>query len=295
MRDLSRRSFLAMGVGAVAWACSRKTTHDGASQQGATAISLVPTALQLAVGDSRNGVAVFRGARPIVPKSMSAQLRPPKGKPFALTLARERIERGPGGNDAHSDTEVADIFVLHHTFDKAGIWVVDATIEGKRAQAAFQVVGPSEASSPTVGQKAIASDSPTTSDHRGVDPICTRTPVCSMHDVTIADAVSSGKPTVIVFGTPKFCTSRTCGPVVDFVQDAKDAMKDEASFIHVEVWRNDGDAVGKPGGDSPTFLEWKLGTEPWIYFIDADGVVKDRWLGAAGKREIARRVSKLVG
>ena len=91
MRDLSRRSFLAFGVGAVAWACSRKSNEDGASQQGASAISLVPTALQLAVGDSRNAVAVFRGARPIVPKSMSAQLRPPKGMPFDIKLARERI------------------------------------------------------------------------------------------------------------------------------------------------------------------------------------------------------------
>jgi hypothetical protein len=298
MSDLSRRSFLALGVGAAAWACSRKSSEeDGTSAQGARAISLVPTALQLAVGDSRNAIAVFRGQRPIVPKSMDVQLRAPKGKPFDVRLAREQIVRGPGGGDhAHpEDTEVDDIFVLHHRFDEAGIWVIDANVEGHRAQAAFQVVGSSEVSSPIVGQKAIGSESPTTSNPRGVDPLCTRTPKCSMHDSTIADAIAAGKPAVIVFATPRFCTSRTCGPVVDFVEDAKDEVGDQASFVHIEVWRNDDDAVGKPGGDSPTFAEWKLGTEPWIYFVDGDATVKDRWLGAAGKAEIRRAVDALVG
>jgi hypothetical protein len=107
--------------------------------------------------------------------------------------------------------------------------------------------------------------------------------------------LDSGKPAVVVFATPRFCTSRTCGPIVDFVQRQKDRVGDDASFVHVEVWRNDDDAVNKPPkGWVPAFAEWELLTEPWIYFIDADGVVKDRWLGAAGEKELGKAVDALI-
>ena len=49
-----------------------------------------------------------------------------------------------------------------------------------------------------------------------------------------------------------------------------------------------------PHGDSPTFAEWKLATEPWTYFINADGVIKDRWLGAFGSDEFRRALDALA-
>ena len=39
----------------------------------------------------------------------------------------------------------------------------------------------------------------------------------------------------------------------------------------------------------------KLGTEPWTYFIDSNGVIKDRWVGAFGSDELAREVTALAG
>jgi hypothetical protein len=117
-----------------------------------------------------------------------------------------------------------------------------------------------------------------------------------MHDITIAQALGAGKPSVLVFGTPRYCTSRTCGPVVDHVEAAKQRFGDRASFVHVEVWRNDDDAINRPPeGWSPTFAEWQLGTEPWIYFVDAGGTVRDRWLGAVGADEVSARTEALIG
>lgn len=114
-----------------------------------------------------------------------------------------------------------------------------------------------------------------------------------MHDVSIDDAIDLGKPTVIVFGTPRYCTSRTCGPVVDYVERAKEKYEDGASFIHVEMWKDD-KSVNKPDGFVDAFAEWKFQTEPWVYFIGADGKVRDRWLGALGPDELARAVGALV-
>ncbi len=294
MRGIDRRSFLALGVGAVAWACSRGGEEDDAQPTGAAgAISIVATGLQLAVGDSRQGFAVIRDQEPYVPDEMRVRLTPPGRKALAVDVEQQRITFGYGGEA--EGAEVKDIFTFRREFDRPGIWVIDVTADGKSSKAAFQVVSKDQDGSPLVGEKALATESPTTTDPRGVDPICTRNPRCSMHDLTIADALAASKPVVIVFGTPRFCTSRTCGPVVDIVENAKKKFGDEASFVHVEVWRNDEDAINKPDGTAPAFAEWKLSTEPWTYFIDEEGVVRDRWIGALGVREVETGVDGLLG
>lgn len=294
MRGIDRRSFLALSVGAVAWACSRGGDDEEAEPTGvAGAISIVATGLQLAVGDSRQGFAVLRGQEPYVPDEMRVRLVPPAGRSLSVDPQRQRITFGMGGEA--TGAEVKDIFTFRHDFDEPGVWVVDVTADGKSGKAAFQVLTRDEVESPLIGEKALQTQSPTKSDARGVDPICTRTPMCSMHDVTIAEALDASKPLVVVFGTPRFCTSRTCGPVVDIVESAKEKFGDEASFVHVEVWRNDDDAINKPDGTAPAFAEWKLGTEPWTYFIDEEGIVRDRWIGALGRREVEARVDALVG
>ena len=294
MRGIDRRSFLALGVGAVAWACSRGGDDGEAEPTGAAgAISIAATGLQLAVGDSRQGFAVIRGQKPYVPDEMRVRLTSPDGKALAVDAERQRITFGLGGED--EGAEVTDIFTFRHDFDRPGIWVIDVTADGKSSKAAFQLVGKDQDGSPLIGEEALATQSPTVSDARGVDPICTRSPACSMHDMTIAEALAESKPVVIVFGTPRFCTSRTCGPVVDIVESAKEKFSDEASFVHVEVWRNDEDAINKPDGQAPAFAEWKLGTEPWTYFIDEEGIVRDRWIGAIGVNEVETRVDELLG
>lgn len=300
MRPIGRRAFLGLGVGAVAWACSRggedAAQDDG--NAGAGALSVAITGIQLGVGDSRQGFATLRGQKPFVPDDLDVRLVAPGGRSRKIDVERQKIKFGRGGSEDHDhpeETEITDIFTFRREFDRPGVWTVNVTADGRRSQGVFQVLSTKQAPSPLVGEEAIASQSPTVSDALGVDPICTRDPQCSMHELTIADALDAAKPTVVIFGTPRFCTSRTCGPVVDLVEEQKERVGNAYSFVHVEVWRNDDDAVNKPGGDSPTFAEWKLGTEPWIYFIDAGGVVRDRWLGAVGAKELRVGVDSLVG
>lgn len=293
MRRIDRRTFLALGAGAVAWACSRGS-DDGAADGGEAALSIVATAQQgLALGDSRNAVAFFRGNRPFSPKAISVRLVPPSGEAFDVEVDSERIRFGIGGDaDKRSGAEVTDIFVFRHDF-QAGIWTIQAEADGRAGSPAAFEIAP-ETRSPRVGGRIHASQSPTTADARGVDPICTRTPPCSLHAVTIAEALQASKPLVISFGTPRFCTSRTCGPVLDLVEAEAERVGDEATFVHIEVFKS-AELANRPGGDSPTFAEWNLGTEPWTYFVDADGVVVDRWLGALGRDELRRGVDALVG
>jgi hypothetical protein len=290
MRAISRRSFLALGVGAVAWSCTRG--KKGTS--GENALSIFPTAqVGLASGDTRNGFAVFRGQKLFVPKKTRARLVPPNGQPFEVPVQRERIVFGSGGaqdKEQPQQTEVTDIYVFRHDFTP-GVWQIQAIVDAQPVEAAFQVDAKSP--SPMVKSRAVASQSPTVSNARGVDPICTRTPPCSMHQRSIADALAAHKPLIITFATPRFCKSRTCGPTVDIVETQHERVGDKVNFIHIEVYRNAQVALTE-NGDSPTFAEWKLPTEPWTYFIGADGVVKDRWLGSMGTDELARAVDALA-
>lgn len=303
---MDRRAFLrlglGLGVGAVAWACARPEDEPtpagtgGEATGAAAAISVIAGAGIMARGDTRLPIVILRGQRPIAPDDLEIRLVPPGGEPFEVQAAHEQITRGLGGADHDDDhthspgTEVEDIFVVRHDFDRAGAWEVNVSFDGGRGSGAFQIVESSSA--PAVGEDAIASKSPTTDDARGVDPICTRDPVCSLHDATIAEMLERGKPVVITFATPRFCTSRACGPIVDLVEQEKGRLGDKASFLHIEVWKDDEDAVNsKP---SPTFSEWKFDGEPWTYFIDADGKVKDRWLGPVGADELSKAVDALI-
>jgi hypothetical protein len=299
MPPIDRRGFLALGLGALAWACSRGGESDDAGEplgpdapDPSKQISVVATSVIVARGDSRQAFAVFRGQRPFVPEGVEVKIVTPDDEKIDVSTDRQRISRGIGGRS--EPTDVTDIFVVRHEFDEPGIWGVEVSFDGGRGKAQFQVLEDSENPSPRVGQEATAADSPTPENARGVSPICTRDPACSMHEMTVAEAVGSGKPSVLVFATPQFCTSRTCGPVVDVVEEQAERVGDEIAFVHVEVWKNDEEAVNKPpDGWAPAFAAWKLQTEPWVMFVGADGVITDRWLGAFGSGEFREAVEAL--
>jgi hypothetical protein len=280
---------MGLGLGAVAWACG----GGKAKPKAAPHLNIQPVTVELALGDKRMAFALLTDAQKPYDKveSVRATLKPPGGPSRGVDAKLVSIRFG--GGEAHQDegAEVHDIFVFSTAFDAVGVWTMDVAVEGQRLSLPMQVLDKS--STLMVGGKALPSLSPTTSDARGVNPICTRTPPCSMHDRTIADALGMGKPTVIVFATPKFCTSRTCGPLVDIIEDVKAKTGDKASFVHVEIWKDD-QSVGKEGSQAPVTTEWNLPADPFVFFVGADGVIKDRWSGAAGGSEVQAAVDALV-
>lgn len=134
---------------------------------------------------------------------------------------------------------------------------------------------------PSAGQPAIAVATPTTGHPRGVKNICTRTPPCGMHTERLDLVLGDGKPVVFSLSSPKLCSSRTCGPVVDEILDVRRAHEDAAHFIHAEVYKGDSATV-----TSPTFDAWKVQSEPWTWIIDGEGIVRARFEGPVVASEI---------
>lgn len=184
------------------------------------------------------------------------------------------------------------------TFRQAGIWeaLVEVEAGGQRllGTAAVIVKGEGDASTRTVGSRSLRSRTPTTLESRGVDPICTRTPMCDFHTITLADAISNGKPTAFIVATPKFCMSRTCGPNLEELILVAREVGDRANFVHVEVYRSDDPDDIRKQVVSPTFLEWELQTEPWLFLIDAGGRITERFEGPVVASTILPPLTRLL-
>ena len=77
-------------------------------------------------------------------------------------------------------------------------------------------------------------------------PLTTAThPDRQLYTTSVAQALAAHEPFVVTFATPKFCTSRTCGPVVDVVSYVrKQLARGDVRFIHVEVFQDNDPRAG---------------------------------------------------
>jgi hypothetical protein len=178
------------------------------------------------------------------------------------------------------------------TFDQPGIWraTLSLEIDGvvRELATSFEVL--QESPIPAPGMPAPATETLTIdSDVRegAIDSVADaggEIPDPELHRISIADAVAQGRPALVLFGTPRYCTSRFCGPEVTELQHIAAEHPDRAVYIHVEIWKEyappEIQVVNKGAVE---WLLWKRPdgtpemTEPWLFLIGADGIVAERW------------------
>ena len=144
---------------------------------------------------------------------------------------------------------------------------------------------------PTPGTPAPHSHNLIVSDVQDLRQIDTSDPPDPwLHQVRIADAIAQGKPQVIVFATPRYCTTRVCGPVLDVVRTLIPTYGGRVVFIHQEIWE-----AGSQQKFSPTVEEWNLRSEPWIFLVDGQGIVRARFEGLTTRRELEAALRRMLG
>lgn len=136
----------------------------------------------------------------------------------------------------------------------------------------------------TVGDPAPASDTRTLEDAPLEQLTSDPTPEEFFYEMTVAEAVGSG-PSVVVFATPEWCTSRACGPMLDQV-GAIAPDYPSLNFVHVEVYENIQVTDRADLVLVPAVEEWGLPTEPWLYVTDATGTVTAAFEGAVSDAEL---------
>jgi len=103
-------------------------------------------------------------------------------------------------------------------------------------------------------------------------------PPDSWHSETVAQGVAEHKPMVLYFGDPAFCPTKTCGPTKQVLQQLCQQFCSQLLFEHIETYY----PAGPPSATAkvtPAFDAFGLQTDPWIYFVNSDGVVSDRYQG----------------
>ena len=158
------------------------------------------------------------------------------------------------------------------TIPSTGIFKVRATVSGKKLETEFQVTADSPVPAP--GDKMPALDSPTMADHRGVQQVCTRDPVCPLHDITLTEALALGKPVAFMVGTPAYCQTGVCGPVLEVLLAEYAKRKTAIHFLHAEVYAVPYKDSSTPL--SPTVDALQLSFEPALFLAGADGVIRER-------------------
>lgn len=136
-----------------------------------------------------------------------------------------------------------------------------------------------------LGDSAPLSETRTTTDHDLGDITTDPDPNPSFYETTVADAISEG-PSVIVFATPAWCTSQTCGPLLDQVKALAPGFPD-LNFVHVEVYDNIHASSYDDLVTVPAVQEWGLPSEPWVFVVDAEGIVTRAFEGVASDGELA--------
>lgn len=198
-----------------------------------------------------------------------------------------------------TDTGHGGAYIAKVSFARAGEWGFKAlvtTASGDTLQEApFRFEVAEESSEPQIGDDAPPSQQATTAT-AALEDIDSSYPLRpAMHDITIADALRTGRPLVIAFATPAYCRSRTCAPIMETVMDPLfERYGEEAHFIHVEPYELRDLRAGFVQNAVPATREWRIQSEPWLFVVDRDGRIAGKFQGVVAPDEVESLLRTLL-
>jgi hypothetical protein len=226
--------------------------------------------------------------------SLVAEINAPYRPVHIIEQSQSVHRHSDGTQHIHTAaTDVRGLYVTQLNFSRPGLWGLEISTSekgGLSAVARTTVTVLDAPHTPAVGSPAPRSRNLIASDVKNLREIDTSLrPDPRLHQVRIADAIAQGKRQFIVFATPQFCTSRMCGPVVDIVRTLLPTYAKRVAFTHQEIWR---DFAEKKV--FPTVEEWRLSTEPWIFVVDGQGIIRGKFEGLVTVREVEAALQNVL-
>lgn len=267
------------------------------------------TTSELLVGQNRFAFGLAKGGRLVENADVLVRLYDIDGanahlaaetnapfRPVQKLAAEKKIHRHADGTSHVHDaaTSIRGIYVTQFAFSRSGAWGVEIVLRqanGSSETSRLTVLVQQSAATLTVGSAAPRSRNLIAKDVKELRQIDTsERPDARLHQVRIADAIALGKAQLIVFATPQFCTSRMCGPVVDIVRTLLPAYGKQVVFTHQEIWQDFADKKV-----FPTVEEWRLRSEPWIFVVDGQGIIRAKFEGLVTAMELERALQEVAG
>lgn len=186
--------------------------------------------------------------------------------------------------------EVSGLYRATFDFDRPGTWLATVVPEDGDPMEPVPFLVAEDPWTPALGEQAPVAATPTLDDlpleRLTTDP----TPDVAFYETSLDDAIASGLPTVLVFSTPAYCQTAACGPLLDNVQEVMPQYPD-VNFVHVEVftefWTDGFTPTAEYIAPSAGPDGYNLPSEPWVFVIDAGGVIVGRFEGAMASAELA--------
>jgi hypothetical protein len=230
-----------------------------------------------------------------VARARTEALEQPAKGPYPAAIESLATDPAYRAQTTTSDPDAATIvYTTDLDFPQNGEWRIAALI--KQGDETVATLLPSASvgefkSIPKVGEKAPKIHTPTPADVGGdLSKITTRVPPDTQNRVDYADALGR-EPILLLFATPQFCQSRVCGPVVDVAEQVKEQYGDKAAFIHMEIYKDNDPSKGV----RPQVRAFHLPSEPWLFAIDRQGVIRAEVEGAFGVDRLTRVVKEVTG
>jgi hypothetical protein len=210
----------------------------------------------------------------------------------------EQVEHLHADGTVHTHVNAGEeigIYTAVVTFDTPGQWGVEIEVE-KESDGIDETLTPrfvvsTQATTPPIGFDAPRSENRTVDDVDDLSLIdSSASPSEEMHTTTIKEAIEAGRPTLVLFAVPGFCTSRLCGPEYEIMRKLYPEWKNRVEFIHVEFFED-------PGTNkivTQAAKEWGLRTEPWFFLIGPDGKIAAKFEGPTSMQELVEAMTKVT-
>ncbi len=199
------------------------------------------------------------------------------------------------------------VYTVNVDYPTAGDWNLDVSAQGKGMDGvavdgtvSLPLTVTAKGYAVPLGGKAPSTKTPTLADVGG-DPkkISTDTnPDPTFYTTSVDAALAKGEPFVLVFATPAFCRTAQCGPTLDGV---KAVAKSEPgmTFINVEPYQltfTDGRLQPVLSADNQlqataTTNAWGILSEPWVYVVDGNGIVRGSFEAVVGADELKAAIA----
>lgn len=191
-------------------------------------------------------------------------------------------------------------------FDCVGEWGAEVSVQlkdGTRVSERLRFMVNPSGSTPAIGEAAPRSMSPTAFTEADADLISTDpNPYPGAYDKTVAETVTSGRPSLVFFATPAFCQTGFCGPTVELVKSVAIEHEAEVEFVNVEPYELHVTENGlQPLLDSEgqlqpvqAAIDYGIPVEPYLFLVDAEGNVFSKFEVAVGGDELRAAIRDVL-